>query len=99
MIKTKLDVAKLTKDLEAVNNIAEKTDDVNCLYVCNMFKDLCTDIAQGAIYDKFTMAVAEAQREREDNSDHPERHNVAGSMNRPSLMQELAFKKGEKDEK
>ena len=93
MIKTKLDINKLTRYLEQVTKIAEDTEDADCIMVCRLFKEICSDIADGAVIDKFTMAVAEAQRERDDNSDHTERHNIAGSMNKPSLMQELAFRK------
>jgi len=96
MIKTKIDVTKLTEDLEKVKGIAGKTDDLDCMFVCNLFKDLCEEIAQGAIYDKFTMDVAKMMLEKQDNTDNPMRHNVAGSMNRPSLMQEVAFKLDEK---
>ena len=76
----------MTRYLEQVTKIAEDTEDADCRMVCRLFKEVCSDIADGAEIDKFTMDMV-------DNSDHSERHNIAGSMNRPSIMQELGYKK------
>ena len=35
---------------------------------------------------------------KQDNIDRPERHNIAGSMNSPSIMQQEAFELENKDE-
>jgi len=59
MIKTKLDINKMTRYLEQVTKIAEDTEDADCRMVCRLFKEVCSDIADGAEIDKFTMNVVE----------------------------------------
>ena len=93
MTTTKIDVAKIMISLTKVNEIADTTDNVECMLVCNMFKELCEDLASKMEYDDFTMAVAT----KTNSMDDEHRHNIAGGMNSPSVMQEIAFKEEEKD--
>ena len=55
------------------------------------YNDLCKTLAACVVADG-TMIMVGKEEFVHDNMDRAERHNVAGSMNRPSKMQEEAFK-------
>ena len=62
--------------------------------LASTYHDLVKAIADGVVADGTLIHVGQEEFVR-DNVDHPERHNIAGSMNRPSAMQEEGYKKGD----
>jgi hypothetical protein len=89
MITVKLDNLRgMTEDLIRVKEIEKSTDSMGTKQVCHLFIDLCESIAKGVVVDDFTMSIVEQQM---DALDRPDRHNVAGTMNRPSTMQQIAY--------
>ena len=60
--------------------------------LAHAYGDLCKSLAEAVVVDG-TMIMVGKEEFTHDNMDRAERHNVAGSMNRPSEMQLEAFKK------
>ena len=79
----KLDIAKLTPKLIVVKTIRDSTDNMTTAKVCNMYIDLCAEIAN-AVKPTVTGKIAE---QMQDNIDRTERHNVAGALNKPTAEQ------------
>jgi len=92
MTETKIDIGQLTKDLVKVKTIYESTDNLVTQSICQMYVELCEEIAKGITnIDEFTMNIVKQDLAMHNNMDDPNRHNIAGGANSPSDMQKIAF--------
>ncbi len=87
---------KINVNLDLVNMLLEGEPTPMERDLANTYCDLVKAIAGGVVADGTLIHVGQEEFVR-DNVDHPERHNIAGSMNRPSTMQEKGYKKGDSE--
>ena len=92
MMTVKLNVESMSENLLRVKAIKDSSDSMGTAQVCNMYLDLCEQIAKGIVSDDMTGEIVK-RMERMDSQDRPHRHSISGHANDPSTMQQLAFEK------
>ena len=93
-----LDSRTLTTDLIKVKAIHATTDNMATHEVCSLYIELCQQIAKGIVPDATSKIMKTLEEKHNDNIDRPERHNIAGNMNGPSEIQQIAFDKENNNE-
>jgi len=91
-------IRKMSEDLAIVKDIVAKSDNMATIEVCNMYIELCGNIAQG-IQEDATAKIINRIEPHKTNDDFQNHHSIAEGMNDPSYMQQLAYKKEIEDEK
>ena len=94
----KLETNTLSADLIKVKAILAMTDSMATSEVCHLYIALCQQIAQGIVPDSTAKIMNRLEEQYYDSEDHSDRHSIAGHMNDPSDMQQVAFKKENEDE-
>lgn len=92
-VKMEMNPKTMNKNLQDVINILNTTDDAACVRVCNMYVELCQEIADGIQSDSTDVIMERLKKEKQDNIDRKNRHSISGHANDPSPMQKYAFKK------
>jgi hypothetical protein len=87
---TRLDPKLLSARLREVMQIKDISTDPQVIHLCNMYHELCKDIADN-------MIDVHGGDELLDNMDRPHRHNI-NPANRPSLVQEKFMKEWNDDD-
>ena len=93
MMTTKLNPIAVRQGLQKVMSIKEKTDDIDTALVCQMYIELCEDIADGIVQDSTADIMDRLMSEKHGNIDSPTVHSISGGMNNPSERQIEAFKR------
>ena len=88
----------LTTDLIKAKSILARTDNMATAEVCNMYIELCQQIAKGIVPDATAKIMNRLEEQYHDSEDHAKRHSIAGHMNDPSDMQQRKFDKENEDE-
>lgn len=93
-----IDFKTITSNLAKARAMLATTDSMATAEACNMYIDLCIEIAQNREKDTTEKIMNRLEEEYHDSGDHVERHSIAGHMNDPSETQQKAFDKENKDE-
>ena len=93
-----IDFKTITSNLVKARAMLAATDSMATAEACNMYIDLCIEIAQNREKDTTEKIMNRLEDEYYDSQDHVERHSIAGHMNDPSEMQKHKFDKENEDE-
>ena len=93
-----IDFKTVTTNLMKAKAILAATDNMATAEVCNMYIDLCVELASKREPDTTEKIMNRLEEQYYDSEDHSERHSIAGHMNDPSDMQLRKFEKENEDE-